>query len=237
MSSPSLTVDRQDRVTGAGENEDTRHVVQFMRRHEPGESLRIASSVLYATVGVIETQGKRTYETSLVRALAGEIHIVARYLLHQRQLEDEGDQLQTGTKRLSAAEVVQWERHLADNEQEEEKTAMRMMETGGKEPSEESSQDSTLDSHRRRRLLAAHDKDFIGEDGRKSDDENCLVAMGRYDSNCSTQDLPMTQLKHQRGKKMRIEHLFEFFSPICDLTVFVNQQLAVSGIFGPHFLV
>ena len=61
MSSPSLTVDRQDRVTGAGENEDTRHVVQFMRRHGPGESLRIASSedssVLYATVGVIETQG------------------------------------------------------------------------------------------------------------------------------------------------------------------------------------
>ena len=188
MSSPSLTVDRQDRVTGAGANEDTRHVVQFMRRHGPGESLRIASSVLYATVGVIAAQGGRTNKTSLVRAIAGEIHSVARHLLHQRQLEDEGDQLQRGTNRLSAAEVVQWERHLADNEQEEEETAMTMMETGGEEPSEEGSQDSTPDSHRRRRLLTAHHKDFIGEDSRKSDDENCLMAMGRYDSNSSSQE-------------------------------------------------
>ena len=46
---------------------------------------------------------------------------------------------------------------------------MTMMETGGEEPSEEGSQDSTPDSHRRRRLLAAHHKDFIGEDSRKSD--------------------------------------------------------------------
>ena len=151
-----------------------------MRRHGPGESLRIASSVLYATVGVIEAQGGRTNETSL--------DSVARHLLHQRQLEDEGDQLRRGTKRLSAAEVVQWERHLADNEQEEEETAMTMMETGGEEPSEEGSQDSTPDSHRRRRLLAAHHKDFIGEDSRKSDDENCLMAMGRYDSNSSSQE-------------------------------------------------
>ena len=128
-------------------------------RHGPGESLRIASSVLYATVGVIEAEGGRTNETSLVRAIAGEIHSVARHLLHQRQLESEGDQLQRGTKRLSAAEVVQWERHLADNEQEEEETAMTMMETGGEEPSEEGSQDSTHDSHRRRRLLAAHHKE------------------------------------------------------------------------------
>ena len=139
-------------------------------------------------VGAIETQGGRTNETSLVRAIAGEIHSVARHLLHQRQLEDEGDQLQRGTKRLSAAEVVQWERHLADNEQEEEDTATTMMETGGEEPSEEGSQDSTPDSHRRRRLLAAHHKDFIVEDGRKSDDENCLMAMGRYDSNSSSQE-------------------------------------------------
>ena len=65
---------------------------------------------------------------------------------------------------------------------------MTMMETGGEEPSEEGSQDSTPDSHRRRRLLAAHHKDFIGEDSRKSDDENCLMAMGRYDSNSSSQE-------------------------------------------------
>ena len=85
---------------------------------------------------------------------------------------------------------------------------MTMMETGGEEPSEEGSQDSTPDSHRRRRLLAAHHKDFIGEDSRKSDNENCLMAMGRYDSNSSSQEeVPPAndEAEAPGGKKMRIE--------------------------------
>ena len=208
MSSPSLNVDRQDRVTGAGENEDARHVVQFMRRHEPGESLRIASSVLYATVGVIETQGGRTNETSLVRAIAGEIHSVARHLLHQRQLEDEGDQLQRGTKRLSAAEVVQWKRHLADNEQEEEETAMTMMETGGEEPSEEGSQDSTpipIDA------AVSFLLTITTSLGKMAEGQTMKIVSWRWGDMIPTPPVRrkshplMTQLEHRRGKKMRME--------------------------------
>ena len=35
------------------------HGAQFIRRHGPGDALRITASVLYATVGVIETQAGR----------------------------------------------------------------------------------------------------------------------------------------------------------------------------------
>ena len=57
---------------------DTRHVIQFIRRHDHGDALRMASSVLFATIGVVETQTGRSNETMLIRAIAGEVHAVAR---------------------------------------------------------------------------------------------------------------------------------------------------------------
>ena len=159
--------------------------------HGPGKGLRIASSVLYATIGVIETEMGRTAETSLIWTMAGEIHNIARHILQQSQLEEEGEQLQRGTKRLSAAEVAQWERHIADEEQEEEEATATLMETGEEPRSEDDTRSSTPNSHRRRRLLAAHHQDFIGEDGERSDDEQCLMAMGRYTSSSSSQDEPL----------------------------------------------
>ena len=96
----------QDDPPGALGEDDARHVVHFI--HGPGEGLRIASSVLCATIGVIETEGGRTAETFLIRTIAGEIHNIARHILYRSQLEEEGEQLQRGTKRLSAAEVIQW---------------------------------------------------------------------------------------------------------------------------------
>ena len=166
-------------------------MVHFIPRHGPGEGLRIASSVLYATIGVIETEMGRTAETSLIWTIAWEIHNIARHILHQSQLEEEGEQLQRGTKRLSAAEVAQWERHIAGEEQEEEEATATLMETGEEPRSEDDTRSSTPNSHRRRRLLAAHHQDFIGEDGERSDDEQCLMTMGRYTSSSSSQDKPL----------------------------------------------
>ena len=42
-----------------------------MRRHGAGDARRIASSVLVATTGVVETQFRRTDETRLIRAIGG----------------------------------------------------------------------------------------------------------------------------------------------------------------------
>ena len=87
--------------------EDELHIVNFMRRHGPGDALRIASSVLFATVGVIEIQHHRANETALVRTIAREIQSVARGILTQdASVEDEGEKLRRGIKRLNAGEVV-----------------------------------------------------------------------------------------------------------------------------------
>ena len=171
--------------------EEAWHVTQFIRRHGPGEGLRIASSVLYATIGVIETQMGRNDETTLVRAIAGEIHRIARHLLcHPEHLREDGESLNRGTKRLSAEEVVQWEQHVRKEEQEVEEAAMSMAETGGEDTHESDAHSpvSTANSHRRWRMLAMHHKEFIGEDNGGTDDEHCLMAMERYDSSSSSQD-------------------------------------------------
>ena len=135
---------------------------------------------------------RRNDETILVRTIAGEIHRIARHLLcHQETLHEEGESLHRGTKRLCAEEVVQWEQHVREEEQEEEEeAAMSMVETGGEDAHETdvNSPASTVNSHRRRRLLAIHHKEFIGEDNGETDDEHCLMAMERYDSGSSSQD-------------------------------------------------
>ena len=46
-------------VTSQGGDEEALHVAQFIRRHGPGDALRMAS-VLYATVGVIAHSNHRT---------------------------------------------------------------------------------------------------------------------------------------------------------------------------------
>ena len=58
--------------TNGGEG-DALHVTQFIRRHDHGDALRIAASVLYATVGVIETQTGRNNKTVLIRTIAGAV--------------------------------------------------------------------------------------------------------------------------------------------------------------------
>ena len=58
---------------GLTSGEDAWHVTQFIRRHGPGDGLGIASSVLYATIGVTETQMGRNDETILVRTIAGKL--------------------------------------------------------------------------------------------------------------------------------------------------------------------
>ena len=184
------TANQEDPPGALGED-DARHVVHFIRHHGPGEGLRIASSVLCATIGVIETEGGRTAETFLIRTIAGEIHNIARHILYRSQLEEEGEQLQRGTKRLSAAEIIQWEHHIEDEEQEEEEATATLMEAGEEPRPEDDTRSSTPNSHRRRRLLAAHHQDFIGEDGERSDDEQCLMAIRRYTSSSSSQDEPL----------------------------------------------
>ena len=73
-----------------------------------GDAFRIASSVLFATVGVVEAQTRRTNETRLIRAIAGEVHSIARtVLLSPPHLELEGKQLQRGSKRLHGGDVAQ----------------------------------------------------------------------------------------------------------------------------------
>ena len=178
-------------TNGSAGGEEAWHVTQFIRRYGLGDGLRIASSVLYATIGVIETQMGRNNETILVRAIAGEIHRIARHLLcHQQHLQEEGELLHRGTKRLSAEEVVQWEQQVREEEQEVEETAMTLEETGGEDmpESDAHSPTSTANSHRRRRMLAMHHKEFIGEDGGGTDDEHCLMAMERYASSSSSQN-------------------------------------------------
>ena len=178
-------------TNGSTGGEEAWHVTQFVRRHGPGDGLRIASSVLYATIGVIETQMGSNNETILVRAIAGEIHRIARHLLcHQQHLQEEGGSLYRGTKRLSAEEVVQWEQQVREEEQEVEDTAMTLEETGREDmpESDARSPTSTANSHRRRRMLAMHHKEFSGEDGGGTDDERCLMAMGGYASSSSSQN-------------------------------------------------
>ena len=52
----------------------------------------------------------------------------------------------------------------------------------GREIDTSSEESGTPTSHRRRRLLAEHHTDFIGEDPRDDEDQSCLMAMGRADS-------------------------------------------------------
>ena len=133
----------------------------------------------------------RNDETQLIRTIAMEIHTIARHLLHQPDLQEEGDNLRQGTKRLLPGEIAQWEQHVQDEEQEAEEMAMSLAETGEEPPqsSERKSLASSADPHRRRRELAAHHKEFIGEDPHHTDDENCLMAMGRdFPSSPSDQD-------------------------------------------------
>ena len=156
-------------TNGSTCGEEARHVTQFIRRHGPGDGLRIASRVWCATTGVIETQLGRKNETTLVRTIAGEIHRIARQLLcHQQHLQEEGESLSRGIiiKRLSAEEVVQWEQQVRDEEDEVTETAMSLEETGGEDAQERDahSPTSTANSHRRRRMLPMHHKEFIGED-------------------------------------------------------------------------
>ena len=167
--------------TSQGGDEEALRVAQFIRRHGPGDALRIAASVLYATVGVIETQTGRSDETKLIRTIAAEIHTVARHLLHQPQLQEEGESLHRGTKRLLVGEVAQWEQQVQQEELEVEETAMSLIETGGEATLRDEGQSSTpssASSHRRRRALAEHHKDFIGEDTEGIDDESCLMRWG-----------------------------------------------------------
>ena len=110
-------------------NRDTRHVVHFIRRHDHGDALHISSSVLYATVGLVETQSGRTDETViLIRAIAGEIYSIAREILDSppHHLEQEGDQFFRGTKRLHAGEVVEWEQATQEENQEVEEADGRV---------------------------------------------------------------------------------------------------------------
>ena len=113
-------------MLGSGEGgEDARRVAQFMRRHGPGDALRIAAS------GLIETQMGRNNETILVRTIASEVHTVAWQILHSTpQLENEGESLERGTKRLYAGEVAQWEQHMQDEETEVEEASMALLATG-----------------------------------------------------------------------------------------------------------
>ena len=67
------TTQLQEEEDRSGAEQGDRHVVQFIRRHRARDVLRIGSSVLFATIGVVETQTQRTHETSLIRAIAGEI--------------------------------------------------------------------------------------------------------------------------------------------------------------------
>ena len=73
----------------------------------------------------------RNNETILVRTIASEVHTVARQILHSTpQLENEGESLERGTKRLYAGEVAQWEQHMQDEETEVEEATMALLETG-----------------------------------------------------------------------------------------------------------
>ena len=103
----------------------------------------------------------------------GEIHSVAREILHSPpHLEQEGERLLRGTKRLYAGEVAQWQQ-VEDEGCEIEETACSLRETGEYDgfhtaPDEESDESGTETSHRRRRMLAGHHKEFIGEGPRDS---------------------------------------------------------------------
>ena len=80
---------------------------------------------------------------------------------------------------------------MQDEEQETEEVAMSLAETGegNLHHEEQRSSASSADSHRRRRALAAHHKEFVGEDPENTDDENCLMAMGRdFPSSSSSQE-------------------------------------------------
>ena len=60
--------------------------------------------------------------------------------------------------------------------------------TAGESAQPSSSEPDSQRSHRRRRLLAAYHKDFIGEHPKHDshDDENCMMAMGRASSEAAT---------------------------------------------------
>ena len=65
----------------------------------------------------------------LIRAIAGEVHTVARHLLHSPpHLEHEGESLLRGTKRLLVGEVAQWEQQVQDEEREVEETTIALHE-------------------------------------------------------------------------------------------------------------
>ena len=138
-------------------------------------------------------QTGRNDETQLVRTVAMEIHTIARHLLHHPDLQDEGENLRQGTKRLLPGEIAQWEHHVQDEEQEVEEIAVSLAKTGEEahQSDERGSPVNSADLHRRRRELAAHHKEFVGEDPPPTDDESCLMAMGRdFPSSSSDQDDP-----------------------------------------------
>ena len=143
---------------------------------------------------MVETQAGRTNKTVLIRAIAGEVLFIARQILNPPpHLEQEGDQLLRGTKRLNAKKVAQWEQEIQEEDREVEETALSLRETGAEagfpNTREDTSDESgTPTSHRRRRLLAAHHKEFIGEDG--DEDESCQMAMGRPNNSGTSSSSP-----------------------------------------------
>ena len=68
-------------------------------------------------VGVIQTESRRIQETTLIRAIAGEVHRVAQELLDMEEgLQGEGAQLQR-----SASEIAHWGKEVEEEEMEIEK--------------------------------------------------------------------------------------------------------------------
>ena len=151
------------------------YVVEFLCRQQPSHALPAAASVLYATRGVLSETVQLAEEILLIKDVAGEIYRLGQELPGGEAIHPgEHDQLQRGTKSLSAADVAQWEQRCQE-EEEEAAAAAAALEMGEDEYSRtlaRSNSGEPNDSHRRRRMLTAHHKGFIGEDRANEDIED-----------------------------------------------------------------
>ena len=138
-----------------------------------------ASSVLFATVGIVESEARRNSETTLIRAVAGEIHRIARELLGKEvSLEEAEEHLRRGVKRFGGPGVAHEEEEMEAEMGRASRDGMVMNRRGARQ---------TGDSHRRRHTLAAHHKDFVSEHprplpGEEEDDTEFLQTVSMQET-------------------------------------------------------
>ena len=108
-----------------------------MRRQTEADAIRVAAGVLFTVAGIIGEHAPLVDESPLVRDIAVELHSMSRHLregAHHQPVETHQP-----LQHLAPPEMMQWERHLQEEEQEARGAAESLIEERDDTRSESSS--------------------------------------------------------------------------------------------------